>query len=215
MSETEVVPGSAPVAAAQLPGVGTSVHLLLEDGSRPCRVTSADGGTFTVAATADGPDPQVGQDLDVFWAVPRSRIVLPCRLTGIADSQWTLEPTASSRQDERREFARGGALATVELSTGADGEPVRGTLVDISERGLRCWIDHGAVPVAPGDPVTATVWLGTREARLDAVVHSVRELPAQFAGQHLILTFEVEDDTAKLIQQYVLSWEIGERRRKN
>lgn len=203
-------------ASVRVPDVGTPVHLLVAGESRPSRVVAAGDGTVTTTAPADGPALEVGADLDVFWAVPGSRVVLPCRLTGVSDQtphRWTLTPTAASRLDRRRS-PRGGAVAAVELHVFKLGATATGTLVDISEGGLRCWIDDESLALAPGDPVGVSIWLGTREARLTTVVHAVRELPRSYSGQHLVLTFETEDVTAALIQQYVVAWEIGQRRRR-
>jgi hypothetical protein len=60
-----------------------------------------------------------------------------------------------------------------------------------------------------GDGITAVLWLGTEGAELEGRVHSVREAP----GQHLVLTFTAHEDVARLIRQYIIAWEIGERRR--
>lgn len=204
----------------EMPAVGTPVYLLLNAQSLRTQLESLDGNSFTVAAPADVGGlgaVEVGQELDIFWAVPRNRLVLPCRLTEVSDQaphQWTLAPTATVRHDDRRRFARGGAGATVELQPEAKSGPIAGKLIDISEGGLRCWTD-GTSSLAPGDRVGVTVWLGTREEHLDTVIHTVRQLPQGDPGQHLILTFEAKDEVAKLIQQYVIAWEIGERRRKH
>ncbi|WP_127507470.1 PilZ domain-containing protein [Actinoplanes solisilvae] len=212
---SEAVSGSAREAARKLPDVDSPVHLLVAGESRPSRVVSAGDGTVTVTAPADGPVPAAGEDIDVYWAVPGSRIVLPCRLTEISGEtpgRWTLTPTAAARHDDRRRSARGGALTTVDLHAERDGATAKAALIDISEGGLRCWIDDGSLPVTAGDPVRIGVRLGTGEARLNALVHSVRELPRSYSGQHIVLTFEAEHETATLIQRYVIAGETGERR---
>jgi hypothetical protein len=157
-----------------------------------------------------------GCEFDVFWAMPRTRIVLPCRLVRISDSaplRWTLVPTAAPRSDNRRQFVRGGGGAAVRLEPEDSDKPVEGALLDISEGGLRCWIDE-TPPVSRGDRTRATVWLGTGEAQLSGRVHAVRAAPHGELGRDLILTFDTKDDVAQMIRQYILAWEIGERRRR-
>jgi hypothetical protein len=182
------------------------------------RLETVDGAAFTVAAPLETSGPAVlgpGHEFEVFWAPPRTRVVLPCRLIAVSDEapyRWTLTPTAPARHDNRRQFVRGGGGAVVRLDVDLAGQSAEGVLLDISEGGLRCWIDQ-PMSLAIGDQVGATVWLGTGEARLKGVVHTVRAAPHGDPGQHLILTFDSPEDMGRMIRQYILAWEIGERRR--
>ncbi len=204
-------------AAVEFPEIGTPIFLVLGEGVNfRSRLESIDGDRFDVAAPLEtaGPILEPGHAFDIFWAPPRTRIVLPCRLVGISDGapfRWTLAPTANARQSNRREFVRGGGGAAVRLGTDSGDQSAEGALLDISEGGLRCWIDE-PVSLTSGDRARAAVWLGTDEVELTGTVHTVRDAPDGDPGQHLILTFDAKEKVAQMIRQYVLAWEIGERR---
>ncbi|MDI6098968.1 PilZ domain-containing protein [Actinoplanes sp. NEAU-A12] len=207
------------IAAIDWPQIGAPVFLVLGEGVNfRSRLEAVDGDSFSVAAPLEIAGPAVlepGHEFEVFWAPPRTRIVVPSRLIAVsatAPLRWTLVPTAPARHDNRRRFVRGGAGAVVRLDAEVSGQPAEGVLLDISEGGLRCWIDE-PTSLAAGDRVLARVWLGASEAELSGRVHTVRQAPHGDPGQHLILTFDAVEDVAQLIRQYVYSWEIGERRR--
>jgi hypothetical protein len=205
------------VAAVALPAAGTAVFLVLGEGVNfRSRLESVDGDTFEVAAPLEttgavlGP----GHEFEVFWMPPRTRMVMPCRLVAVSDSapfRWTLVATAMPVQNNRREFVRGGGGAAVRLHTEEGERRAEGALLDISEGGLRCWIDQ-PLPLREGDHLRAVVWLGTGEVELSGTVHTVRDAPDGDPGQHLILTFDTRENVAQMIRQYILAWEIGERR---
>jgi hypothetical protein len=205
-------------ATAELPAIGTSMFLVLGEGVNfRSRLESVDGDTFTVAAPLETTNPTThtpGHQFDVFWAPPRTRMVLPIRLVAISDEapfRWTLAPVQAPRQSNRREFVRGGGGAAVRLMT-EDDRRVDGALLDISEGGLRCWTDE-PTGLAPGDQLRAAVWLdGSGEVELSGTVLTVRDAPHGEPGQHVILTFETEENVAQMIRLYIMTWEINERR---
>ncbi|MFF5288860.1 flagellar brake protein [Paractinoplanes globisporus] len=203
--------------ATELPAVGTPMFLVLGDGVNfRSRLVSVDGDTFTVAApleTAGPATPTPGRELDVFWVPPSTRIVLATRLIAISDEspyRWTLTATDAPRQNNRREYVRGGGGAAVRLAT--DDHAIEGALLDISEGGLRCWIDE-PVALAPGDALRAAVRLGTSgEVELSGTILTVREAPHGDPGRHVVLTFDTPESMAQMIRLYVMAWEINERR---
>ena len=205
-------------ATTGLPTVGTPMFLVLgEELNFRSRLESAGDDTFTVAApleTTGATAPAPGHRIDVFWAPPHTRILLPARLVAVADEapfRWTLAPLEPPRQSNRREYVRGGGGAAVRLFTEADHE-IEGALLDISEGGLRCWIDE-PVKLAPGDRLRALVGLGTSgEAELEGTVLTVRDAPHGDPGLHIVLTFDAEEILAQMIRLYVMTWEINERR---
>ena len=206
-------------ATTGLPTVGTPMFLVLgEELNFRSRLESAGDDTFTVAApleTTGAAAPAPGHRIDVFWAPPHTRILLPSRLVAVSDEapfRWTLAPAEPPRLSNRREFVRGGGGAAVRLTTGDDQE-LDGALLDISEGGLRCWIDEPA-KLAPGDQLRAVVGLGTAaEAELTGTILTVRDAPHGDPGRHVVLTFDTGESIAQLIRLYVLNWEINERRR--
>ena len=217
-----VLPSSAEqgAALAALPEIGTPVFLAIGEGANfRSRLEVVEGGTFSVAAPLETAGPAAlapGHEFDVFWVPPRTRIVLPSRLVEITDSapfQWRLEPVGAPQVSNRREFVRGGGGAAVHLTAAEEdrASEAEGRLVDISEGGLRCRINR-PLPVRVGDEMRAVVWLGTGEVELTGQVHTVRP-DDDGAGQQLILTFRAAEVVAQMIRQYIIAWEIGERRR--
>ncbi|GIF12790.1 PilZ domain-containing protein [Actinoplanes teichomyceticus] len=202
----------------ELPEIGAPMFLALGDGVNfRSRLESVDPDTFSVAAPLETSGPEgflPGYEFEVFWVPPRSRIVMPVLLKGISDGapfRWNLFPTAEPVVSNRRQFARGGAGAPVRLF-GEWGEQERnGRMLDISEGGLRFWMPE-AKGVKEGDHMRALVWLGTSEAELTGRVHAVRPAVGE-PGLHVVLIFRTVDPLAQMIRQYVIAWEIGERRK--
>lgn len=214
-----VMPSSAE-QAADVPEAGTPVFLALGEGANfRSRLESVDGRTFCVSAPLETAGPAAlrpGHEFQIFWVPPRTRIVLPVRLVEITDStpfRWRLEPVGPPKVSNRREFVRGGGGAAVRLTAAEEerASEADGTLIDISEGGLRCRISQ-ALPVRVGDEMRAVVWLGTGEVELTGRVHTVHDDP-EGAGQQLILIFRVEEVVARMIRQYIINWELAERRR--
>lgn len=203
---------------AQLPRVGTAMYVVHAEGvNYRSRLESVDGETLSVAApleTTDQDVPRPGQIVEVFWAQPRARIILPCRLVEVADApyRWVLEPVAAPVISNRREFVRGGGGPPVELA-GDEDQRINGRLLDISEGGLRCFVSNPA-KLKVGDKMQAWVSLGAGEVEVEGAVHTVREA-AEEPGHHVILTFRTPEQVARVIRQHVYAWEIAERRRES
>ncbi|GAA2642324.1 PilZ domain-containing protein [Paractinoplanes durhamensis] len=203
--------------ATELPAIGAPMFLVLGEGLNfRSRLESIDGDTFTVAAPLETADPAEivpGHLFDVFWAPPRTRIVLPTRLVAISEQapyRWTLAPMEAPRQSNRREFVRGGGGAVVRLAN--EDRAMEGALLDISEGGLRCWIDE-PVKLTVGDHLRAAVSLGDAgEVEMTGTILTVRDAPHGDPGQHVVLTFNSEESLAQMIRLYVMTWEINERR---
>lgn len=201
---------------AELPRVGTAMYVMHAEGvNYRSRLESIDDGTLSVTAPLEtnGPDaPRPGQVVEVFWAQPRARIILPCKLVEVADSpyRWVLEPIAAPVVSNRREYVRGGGGPAVALA--GDDERFDGRLLDISEGGLRCWVAAPA-KMKVGDKIQASVALGAGEVEVEGAVHTVREAGEE-SGHHVILTFRTPETVARVIRQHVYAWEIAERRRE-
>ena len=204
---------------AELPRLGTAMYLVhTEETNYRSRLEAVDGDMLSVAApleTEGGAAPRPGQTMEIFWAQPRARVILPCRLVEVTDTapyRWTLQPIGVPEPSNRREFVRGGGGSAVRLGAEPEESPVDGRLLDISEGGLRCWIDEPA-KLAPGDHLRALVGLGTAaEAELSGTILTVRDAPHGDPGRHVVLTFDTGESIAQLIRLYVLNWEINERR---
>jgi PilZ domain len=206
------------VVVVDLPRIGTRMYVVHSDGvNYRSRLEAIERDRWTLAApleTKDGDVPQPGHLVEIFWALPRARVIVPCRMVGTREEapfRWELEPVGSPRTSNRREFVRGGGGGPVRLAAETENDQVVGRLLDISEGGLRCWVSH--MPLRDdGEPMIASVPLGRNELELSGAVHTVREASDE-PGQHLILTFQTDEREARLIRQHVFAWEIEERRR--
>jgi len=182
------------------------------------RLEAVEDGMLSVAApleTEGGAVPLPGQTMEIFWAQPRARVILPCRLVEITDTapyRWTLQPIGLPQPSNRREFVRGGGGPAVRLGAEPEEAPVDGRLLDISEGGLRCRVPEKP-DIGVGDPMSAALRLDTGDLEVTGTVHTVREVPGE-AGYELILIFRADETTAQLIRQHVFTWEIAERRRE-
>jgi PilZ domain-containing protein len=200
-----------------LPRIGTSMYVAHEDGvNYRSRLEAVEGDRLVLAAPlettlADIPLP--GHLVEVFWAVPRARVILPTRMVAagdVAPFRWELEAVGSPRTSNRREYVRGGGGGPVRLAAGDTNDFVVGRLLDISEGGLRCWVSHEPKVGADGR-MLVSVPLGRNELSLESSVHTVRDAFDE-PGKHVVLRFETSEKEARLIRQHVFAWEIAERR---
>lgn len=182
------------------------------------RLESVEGDMLSVAAPleTDGSEaPRPGETVEIFWAQPRARVILPCRLVEISDTapyRWTLQPIGTPQPSNRREFVRGGGGPAVQLGAEPEEALGHGRLLDISEGGLRCrLLEKPAIKV--GDPMSASLRLDTGDVEVTGTVHTVREASGE-PGYEIILLFRADETTAQLIRQHVFTWEIAERRRE-
>jgi hypothetical protein len=206
------------VTVVDLPQAGTPMYLTVALGvNYRSRLEAIDGQRLTLSApleTADVEPPRPGPMLEVYWAQPRARVILPCRMveaTAEAPFQWVVEAVGAPKASNRREFVRGGGGGLVRLAAEEENDEVVGRLLDISEGGLRCWLPE-APPVGAGDQMQASVPLGRHEVEVTGAVHTVRDAYDE-PGHHMILTFRTGEREARVIRQHVFAWEIEERRR--
>ncbi|BEL03205.1 hypothetical protein Q0Z83_013960 [Actinoplanes sichuanensis] len=201
----------------EFPPVGTPVFLTADaEATYRSRLEEVDGMQIAVAApleTTDRITLQPGQKLDLFWAQPRSRAVLPCRLVSAGDdasSRWVLEAVGAPAISNRRQFVRGGGGGALHLMADEQG-PLGARLLDISEGGLRCWTEH-AVQAAVNDRIQAAVSLHGGKVEIDGVVHAVRDA-WDMPGYNVVMRFQAEEPLAQSIRQHIFAAEIAERRR--
>jgi len=203
---------------AELPGLGTAMYLVhSEETNYRSRLEAVEGDLLSVAApleTEGAEAPRPGQTVEIFWAQPRARVILPCRLVEVADTapyRWILQPIGTPQPSNRREFVRGGGGPAVQLGAEPEEAPLDGRLLDISEGGLRCRMPEKP-EIKVGDPMSAWLRLDTGDVEVTGAVHTVREAYGE-PGYEIILIFRADENTAQLIRQHVFTWEITERRR--
>ncbi|GIH79292.1 PilZ domain-containing protein [Planobispora longispora] len=169
-------------------------------------VTAPAGAEKLVAA-------EVGSHLTVFWIDEGGRVVLPVLLEHITAGpveRWHLRPLGEPRQAGRRQHERGGGGEKMRISTLAAQPAVTfdSTLLDLSEKALRCWAP--ASDLAVGEELHVQVVLSTGILSHIGKVTIVRDA-ADGIGQHIVVTFHpLAPPTVQIIRRYLFVW--GSRR---
>ena len=111
-----------------------------------------------------------GAELLVSWAASNGVAVLPVELvaehTEGPVATWTLRPTRNGWIEQRRRYVRVPASGTLSLRLRGDGQTVEaltGTLVDLSEGGLRCAVDVALADALETDLVQASFRFGDQD----------------------------------------------------
>jgi hypothetical protein len=209
------------VSATTLPAINALVDVSLIDGScYPSRVEDVDGRTFTVAAPFGIPDsdrPNAGASLELVWVYDGNRFAVPARFTSLTREQpqrWLVQVVGSAQRKSRRRYMRGGWGEPVRVTraTGAAGPPVHGSVIDMSERGVRCRIRINGNDYAPDESVELAMTLGDEVVSTAARVLIVRY--HQETGCHdLVATYEPTETVSRVIRGYILRRQMEERRR--
>lgn len=203
-----------------LPAINTLLYVMVNEMSYRSRVENVAGQTLTIAAPMGRGDlelPDPGSELAVFWVSSSGRFVMPVRLDGRYREpvpHWIVTSIGEPARKSRRRFVRGVYNGTVEIQIVANddrhGQAV-GTVVDISEGGLRCTTPP--FDLLPGDRVCVTVDLAGQRVNLSGSVLTVRgtETPK---GLDVVIVYEPPESAAQVIRRYVFQWEIAERRKQ-
>jgi hypothetical protein len=203
-----------------VPSINSLIEIVVNDEhAYRSRVEAKVDGALTVAAPIGAGDlepPEVGTILTVGWTVARLRYVVSVRLTNISRQRpprWVVEVVGEVRQENRRNFVRGGGGGTVRLSDIGAGNrvgPVVGKIIDLSEGGLRCHLavfDH-----QPGDPIHVQLALGGEAVEVDGLIQSLRP-PTEGGGLDVVVTFGLDEPSAQRVRRYLYHLELQERRR--
>lgn len=219
---------------ADLPEVNSLLFIAVnEEGSWRSRVEDVDGQMLTVAAPLGKGDlevPDDGAELEVFWTGTRARYVLPVRMMGQTRDRpprWHLLAVGRATRQTRRSYVRGGGGGPAEIvrtgrveqarndvavssRSGGSNGPQQGTVIDISEGGVRCRMD--SADLIPGDQVRVRVRLGDAALDLNGSVLLVREQSPD--GVDVVVVYQLSESDAQTVRRYVFQWEIAERRRQ-
>ncbi|GGS94806.1 hypothetical protein GCM10010156_61330 [Planobispora rosea] len=183
-----------------------------DDAGHRSRLEAVTDGGIVVATPADVAhldSVHVGSHLVLFWINADGRVVLPVRLTGILPGppeRWEVQPLGEARRLGRRRHERGGGGEPMRLSTFATQPAVTfdSTLLDLSEKALRCWTP--AFDIAVGERVHVRALLSIGTLSQIGTVTAVREAPNGL-GQHLVVVFQSPSaSTVQLIRRYLFVW---------
>jgi c-di-GMP-binding flagellar brake protein YcgR len=161
-----------------------------------------------------------GTELSVAWADARGGVtVLPTRiLTAYAEGTlqlWSLIVTGPASVDQRRRFVRVTATGPVVLRPGADDDTdetdaVTGSLLDVSEGGVRCAVRAGAADafLAGDSAVVAEFRLGAADFAVPGRVEFLRPTTHPTEVEELVVVFDEPVADADALRKQVFAQEL-------
>jgi hypothetical protein len=162
-----------------LPDLRQRVHVRLARWavSLPSLVEDILAGEILLAAPldlAEGLEPEKGERLLIMWEDVAGPHTLPCSFAATVPRelpQWRVQPDGVARDDQRRRHVRAATEGAVTIIR--DHQALPGTLLDLSEGGLRCRLDDADAVVGVGDLVSCVLRLGLKELDLRGRVGQV------------------------------------------
>jgi len=203
------------------PRINTLIDVRFPDGREfPSRVEDTDGHALILAAPFGGgvEPPEPGSAFEMCWTSPRGRYVAPIRLLSVRRGElpsWIVEVAGDIYLHQRRRYVRAGGGESIQVRPcePEDAGMLSGRVVDISEGGLRCWLESGDLSreLYPGQPVSVTV--GLESDQVVIVGEVLRILPGRpEKGVDAVIVFELPEGTAGLVRRYVLHSQLLARR---
>jgi hypothetical protein len=160
--------------------------------------------------------PAVGTEVTVRWSAgARGRLAAPSRVVSVRNgtlSTWVVEITGPVQVEQNRRFVRGGGGEVLDLERrGATGPgPVRGRVVDVSERSVRGRFT--AIEIKAGDAAGIRMVLDDQVLDLSGSVLRVIE-NSDSPDVDVVAIFEPDEAEATAIRRYVMKLQMLERAR--
>lgn len=184
------------------------------------RVENLGEGLVVVAQPAALPDEEAflnGTELSVAWAESDDVVtVLPTRILAThgegASRAWSLIVTGPALVEQRRRVERVAATGPVVLrsSGGSETAAVTGSLVDISEKAVRCYVRAGSADgfLSDRNEVVAEFRVGTENFAVPGRVEFVRATkhPTQF--EELVVLFDEPVADVDALRKHLFAQEV-------
>ena len=187
----------------QHPDLGDPIVLRDPEGrEHPSTVRDLGNGLLVVAQPRDLPADEAlgtGTDVTVTWADPDGVVlVLPTRILAVHGDgpvpRWSLAVTGPASTQQRRRSERTAASGPVAIRTVGDQQShaVTGSLVDVSEGGVRCEVAAGSADrLLMGPPeVVAEFRLGTIDFAVPGRVEFLRPTANPARLEDLVVVFD-------------------------
>jgi hypothetical protein len=193
------------MSSSPLPAVGTAVDVVAEQTTLAARCDSARGSEINLVVR-NGQTMDVGAVVLLRWrglrgiSHTRAEVVAVEPMPGRATVRWHVELVGPVEVVQRRRTVRAFGAGPVALTPlGSSLAAVHdGTLLDISEQGLRCRVDTSTLRAH--DEVAVHVGLGTEVLELRGDVLRVTRRPE---GTEIAVGYRTEDPQASRIRRYV------------
>jgi hypothetical protein len=209
------------MTTATLPKINELIEVAVPGGeSYQSRVEDDAGRQVTVAAPLNllvSDMPEIGSKVAIRWTVHgRGRYAVPGKIVELRHgtvSLWVVEITGPTNLEQNRNFVRGGGGEPIQLErTGPTPgeEPVKGRVVDVSERSVRG--RFAETDLKAGDTAAVRIVLDDVVVTVSGSVLRVVEQPDR-TGTDVIAVFQADEAQAKVIRRYVLRQQMLARAR--
>jgi hypothetical protein len=204
-----------------LPKVNTLVEVAVLGGERyGSRVEDGHGTRLTVAAPLNllvSDIPATGTPVTVRWAGgARGRFSAPMRIAETRSggmALWILEVTGPVQVEQNRRFVRGGGGEPIHLERRGDTPgpgPVRGRIIDLSERSVRGRFKD--IEIQVGDEAGVRLVLDEEMLDMSGSILRVVYEPGEDATD-VVAVYEPGEVQATAIRRYVLRQQMLDRAR--
>lgn len=156
-----VLPGLRERVHVRLGRWAVSIPAIVED------VTDTDLLLGAPLDLAEGQEPAAGERLLIMWEDASGPHTLPASFAAVVPRelpQWRVKPDGLARGDQRRRHVRAATDGVATIIRDQSANP--GTLLDVSEGGLRCRLTNAEAIVGVGDLVSCIFKAGRRELDL-------------------------------------------------
>ncbi|HWH01163.1 MAG TPA: PilZ domain-containing protein [Pilimelia sp.] len=205
---------------AALPTLHQAVEIEIMGGeSYPSRVEDEDGPRLTLAAPLHllvGDVPAAGTEVTLRWAGTRGRHRVSGKVVGTRNdvvTTWVVETMGPVTTEQSRHYVRGGGGEPAQLRHLADdrpAEPIAGTVVNLSERGVR--LRFREIDPAVQEPVAVRLVLDDESVEVEGTVLRIIDAPAPQCRDVVVL-FAASEHDATTIRRHVLRQQMLARSR--
>jgi c-di-GMP-binding flagellar brake protein YcgR len=194
-----------------------TVRLLGRPDAHPSRVEDIDGDELLIAAVVDGRGvpviPERGEEVEIAWNTPRGVL---CRRGTVVERAagalrlWRVQGHGDPGVQQRREFVR--VPVALEMVMERSGRRLAGTVIDLSESGLRVILKDAGTAVQAGDLARITVAVEGEEVSVVAKVVRSSRMSSGLASAELGMCFvEIPPAQVQVLRRHIFAQQVRQR----